>query len=168
MAVPNGKGELLRVLVVLGSGGHTAQMIRLVGMLSPDHEYAYMVGLDDQLSETKITRKGEIYRVHRARRHEDGLLKTVVKVLRLSFESLGVLRKAKPDAIINAGPGTAVPIAILGKIFGKKIITLEDWSRVYSRSRSGRILYHFSDLFFVQWPEMVELYPKAVYAGRLS
>lgn len=158
----------MRILVVLGSGGHTAQMIRLVGMLSLDHEISYMVGLDDRLSESKITRKGAVYRVHRARRHEDGLLKTVVKVVRLSFESLGVLRRAKPDAIINAGPGTAVPVSIVGKLLGKRIITIEDWSRVYSRSRSGRILYRFSDLFFVQWPEMLELYHKAVYAGRLS
>jgi len=158
----------LRVLVILGSGGHTAQMIRLVSMLSPDHEYSYMVGLDDQLSESKITRAGAVYRVHRARRHEDGLLRTVVKVIRLSFESLGVLRRARPDIIINAGPGTAVPVSIIGKLLGKGVITIEDWSRVYSKSRSGRILYHFSDLFFVQWPEMLELYPKAVYAGRLS
>jgi beta-1,4-N-acetylglucosaminyltransferase len=156
------------VLVILGSGGHTAQMIRLVSMLSPDHEYSYMVGLDDQLSESKITRAGAVYRVHRARRHEDGLLRTVVKVIRLSFESLGVLRRARPDIIINAGPGTAVPVSIIGKLLGKGVITIEDWSRVYSKSRSGRILYHFSDLFFVQWPEMLELYPKAVYAGRLS
>jgi beta-1,4-N-acetylglucosaminyltransferase len=158
----------LKILVVLGSGGHTAQMVKLVAMLSPDHSYSYMVGRDDQLSESKITRAGLVYRVHRARRHEDGLLKTVFKVIRLSFESLGVLRKAKPDAVINAGPGTAVPVAILGKILGKKVITVEDWSRVYSRSRSGDILYRFSDLFFVQWPEMLERYPKAVYAGRLS
>jgi beta-1,4-N-acetylglucosaminyltransferase len=158
----------MKLLVVLGSGGHTAQMIRLVAMLSPDHAYSYMVGLEDQLSESKITRAGTVYRVHRARRHEDGLLKTVVKVIRLSFESLSVLWKVKPDAIINAGPGMAVPVAALGKAFGKKVITIEDWSRVYSRSRSGDILYRFSDLFFVQWPEMLEQYPKAVYAGRLS
>jgi len=158
----------LRILVVLGSGGHTAQMIRLVAMLSPDHAYSYMVGLDDHLSEAKITRAGAVYRVHRARRHEDGLPKTIVKVVRLSFESLAVLWRAKPDAIVNAGPGTAVPVAVLGKVFGKKVITVEDWSRVYSRSRSGNILYHFSDLFFVQWPEMLKQYPKAVYAGRLS
>lgn len=158
----------MKILVVLGSGGHTAQMIKLVSMLSPDHAYSYMVGLDDQLSESKIRRAGTVYKVHRARRHEDGLLKTVVKVIRLSFESLAVLWKAKPDAIINAGPGTAVPVAVLGKMSGKKVITIEDWSRVYSRSRSGSILYRFSDLFFVQWPEMLEQYPKAVYAGRLS
>jgi beta-1,4-N-acetylglucosaminyltransferase len=158
----------MKLLVVLGSGGHTAQMLRLVSLLGERFDYIYLIGNDDKLSEEKISIPGEVHYVHRARRHEDGLLKTVVKVIRLSFESLDVLRRAKPDVIINAGPGTAVPIAILGKIFGKRIITLEDWSRVYSRSRSGRILYHFSDLFFVQWPEMLELYPKGVYAGRLS
>ncbi len=158
----------MRLLVVLGSGGHTAQMVRLVEMLLEGFEYVYMVGLDDQLSESKITRPGKVYKVHRARRHEDGFLKSAVKVLRLSVESFKLLRSAKPDAVVSAGPGTAVPVSALARLMGKKVIYIEDWSRVYSRSATGRIIYRFANVTFVQWPEMKRLYPRAVYAGRLS
>lgn len=158
----------MKLLVVLGSGGHTAQMVRLVGMLPEGFEYAYMVGYDDNLSESKIAKPGEVFRVHRARRHEDGFFRSVVKVMRLSVESFKLLRAAKPEAVVSAGPGTAVPVSIIARLMGKKVIYIEDWSRVYSRSGSGKILYRFANMTFVQWPEMKRLYPKAVYAGRLS
>ena len=35
-------------------------------------------------------------------------------------------------------------------------------------SVSGKILYPLADLFFVQWQELVEKYPKAMYTGRLE
>jgi len=158
----------LRLLVVLGSGGHTAQMIRLVEMLPQGFEYIYMIGMDDALSENKITKRGEIHKVHRARRHEDGFFMSAVKVIRLFFESFRLLLKLGPDAVVSAGPGTAVPVSILARLMGKKVIYIEDWSRVYSKSGTGRILYRFANVTFVQWPEMKKIYSRAVYAGRLS
>jgi beta-1,4-N-acetylglucosaminyltransferase len=47
------------------------------------------------------------------------------------------------------------------------VIYIETGSRVFALSSSGRILYRFADLFFVQWPELLAAYPKAVYEGRL-
>lgn len=155
------------LLVVLGSGGHTAQILRLVDLLGDRFEYKYLIGIGDSLSASKIKRSGRVFFVHKARDHGDGLIKTFFKVTRLFFESLVVLILARPDAILSAGPGLAVPISILGKFFGKKIIFLESWSRIYRGSTSGRIIYKFSDLFFVQWPELKNFYPKAIYAGRV-
>jgi len=158
----------LRLLVVLGSGGHTAQMVRLVEMLPEGFEYIYMIGHDDGLSESKITKPGEVCRVHRARRHEDGFFVSAIKVMRLFFESYRLLLRADPGAVVSAGPGTAVPVSILARLMGKKVIYIEDWSRVYSKSGTGKTLYRFANVTFVQWPEMKEVYPRAVYAGRLS
>ena len=158
----------LRLLVVLGSGGHTAQMLKLVEKLGKRFQYIYMIVKDDRLSEKKISIPGQVCYVHRARRHEDGLLVTIFKVLRLFVESIGILYRSNPDAIVSAGPGMAVPISLLGKLTGTKVIYIEDWSRVYQKSRTGKILYRFSDLFFVQWTELKEQYPKGIYAGRLS
>jgi beta-1,4-N-acetylglucosaminyltransferase len=83
-------------------------------------------------------------------------------------ESLVLIAKANPNAIISAGPGIAVPISLIGKVFGKKVIFIEDWSRVYHKSSAGRIVYRFADLFFIQWPELNKVYPKGIFAGRLS
>jgi beta-1,4-N-acetylglucosaminyltransferase len=54
--------------------------------------------------------------------------------------------------VISAGPGLAVPASIIAKILRKKVFFVEDCSRVYKASSSGKIIYRFSDLFFVQWP----------------
>lgn len=158
----------MRVLIVLGSGGHSAQMIKLSESLGPDFEYVYLVGLDDKLSARKIVIPGKIYFVNRARKHKDNLIVTSAKVLRLVIESFIAFIRIKPDAVISAGPGMAVPISAICKIFGRKVIFIEDWSRVYQKSKSGRIIYYFADLFFVQWPEMKKIYPKSIYAGRLG
>jgi UDP-N-acetylglucosamine:LPS N-acetylglucosamine transferase len=73
----------------------------------------------------------------------------------------------RPQAIISAGPGIAVPACILAKCLGIKVIYIETGSRVFALSMSGKILSHFADLFFVQWEELLSSYPKAIYAGRL-
>lgn len=167
--VKSGRGVTwLKILIVLGSGGHTAQMLRLSEMLGPIFDYIYLIGYDDELSSKKIRVPGRLYYVHRARRHEDNLLVTFAKVLRLLVESFVAFARIRPDGVVSAGPGIAVPISILCKLFGKKVVFIEDWSRVYQKSSSGRALYNFSDLFFVQWPEMKKVYPRAVYAGRFA
>ncbi|RWX72776.1 MAG: hypothetical protein Metus_1635 [Candidatus Methanosuratincola subterraneus] len=158
----------MKLLMILGSGGHTAQMIRLSEMLGSAFDYAYLIGYDDRLSARKIKIPGEVYFVHRARSHEDNLLVTGFKVLRLFVESLVAFLRIRPEAVVSAGPGMAVPVSVVCKLFGKKVIFIEDWSRVYQKSKTGRAMYNISDLFFVQWPELLRLYPKAIYAGRLA
>jgi len=154
--------------VVLGSGGHTAQMLRLVDLLGNRFEYIYLVGKGDNLSAEKISQKGEVCIVHRARDHGDNVIVTFFKVIRLFWESLMVIRRTKPKVILSAGPGMAVPMSMLGKMLGKKVIFVESWSRVYKGSTSGKIIYRFADLFFVQWPEMKSVYSKGIYAGRVQ
>jgi hypothetical protein len=54
-------------------------------------------------------------------------------------------------------------------LFRKRLIFIESWSRVYSKSLSGRLLSPMADLVFVQWSEQLERnYPKATFAGRLG
>lgn len=159
---------MMRLLAVLGSGGHTAQVVRLVELLGDDFEYAYLVGYGDFLSLKKISRSGDVCFVHRARDHSDGLLKTSVKVARLFVESFVAFLRIRPDAVVSAGVGMSVPISIICKLLGKRVIFIEDWSRIYRKSNSGRIAYFFSDLFFVQWKEMLKHYPRSIYAGRLA
>lgn len=158
----------MKVLVILGSGGHTAMMLKLVSLLEDRFEYVYVVSKEDQLSAEKIEKAGQVYFVRKAREHGDNVLVAFWKVLRLFGEAWRVIRKAEPAAIVSAGPGMAVPFSVLGKFLGKKVIFVEDYSRVYKASTSGKIIYRFSDLFFIQWPELKAVYPRGIYAGRLA
>ncbi len=158
-----------RVLVVLGEGGHTVEMVRLVKLLGPRYEYAYLVVREDPLSEKKIPIPGPVYRVNRALGKEPvPTWLAVLRYLRLTVQSARVLRQARPQAILQSGPGVAVPISVLAKMMGIPVIYVENGARVRHSSRTGRIMYRFADLFFVQWPPLQEReFPRATYAGML-
>jgi len=92
----------------------------------------------------------------------------MLKTLRTVWQSILVLFETNSEVIISTGPGVAVPISILGKLFKKKIIFVESFSRVYNKSLSGKLIYPFADLFFVQWTELEKKYPNSIYGGRLT
>lgn len=75
--------------------------------------------------------------------------------------------------VLCNGPGTCVPICISALLLGilgiKKVIIVyvESICRVEHLSLSGKILFHLSDYFIVQWPALKEKYPKSVYLGRI-
>jgi UDP-N-acetylglucosamine:LPS N-acetylglucosamine transferase len=48
------------------------------------------------------------------------------------------------------------------------MIFSESFACVDHLSLSGKLLYHVVDMFFVQWPELIPLYPKSIYTGRLK
>ena len=81
--------------------------------------------------------------------------------------------RVKPDLVLCNGPGTCVPICISALLLGilgiKKVIIVyvESICRVEHLSLSGKILFHLSDYFIVQWPTLKEKYPKSVYLGRI-
>ncbi len=155
-----------KLLVVLGGGGHTAQMLRLLDKMSDSFEYDFVVKEGDELTPQKVT--GKVYFTHPPRSIQDNLFVVILKSIRATLDSLPILLKSKPKAIISAGPGLAVPLSYWAKMLGIKVIYLESWSRVNKKSTSGKLIYPIADLFFVQWPEMKKCYPKAIYAGRVA
>ncbi len=157
----------MKLLIVLGSGGHTKEMIRLVDLLGPGYEYCYLVSADDELSVQKIKVPGEVYRVMRPRWKETSLPMVILRTLLSAAQALVTLIRMHPQAIISTGPGPAVPASLLARLLGIRVIYIETGSRIFALSTSGKILYRFADLFFVQWPELLPLCPRAIYAGRL-
>ncbi len=192
---------MINILVVLGEGGHTKEMITLVNMLAeprgagvspasferdaqetpthtrgagvspasskPDIAFGYMMVDDDLVSESKICQPGPIYRVMRPRDKEHHLIRDACKTLFSAWQSWSALRAFKPDAVLTSGPSVAVPVCILARLTGRRVLFVETGSRVTELSLTGKILYRVATVFFVQWPELAERYPRAIYAGRL-
>ncbi|XP_055484291.1 UDP-N-acetylglucosamine transferase subunit ALG14 homolog isoform X2 [Psammomys obesus] len=137
--------ESLRVLIVAGSGGHTTEILRLVGSLSRAYSPRYyVIAESDEMSAKKIH----------------------------SFERARAKRDSTNEVLCN-GPGTCVPICVSALLLGilgiKKVIIVyvESICRVETLSLSGKILFHLSHYFIVQWPALKEKYPKSVYLGRI-
>lgn len=72
-----------------------------------------------------------------------------------------------PEYIVTTGTHTAVPICYIGKLFKSKIIFIETFANRNTKTLSGKLVYPISDLFIVQWEEMLKLYPKAILGGSI-
>ena len=156
----------IKILAILGKGGHTTQMLRLLGKMPKDHEYSYVICYEDPISEKKVD--GTVYKVNMPSREGDSNFMKTVRTLRTIFQATIALIKDNPHVVITAGPGVGAIFSYIGKLLGKKVIFIESWARVYSKSDSGKLVYPIADLFFVQWKEMEKVYPNAIYAERLG
>jgi UDP-N-acetylglucosamine:LPS N-acetylglucosamine transferase len=82
------------------------------------------------------------------------------------FQALWILSKERPQIVISTGASVAIPFSWMGKLLGVKVVYIESWSRIKTRSGTGPLVYPAADLFLVQWPSLLEEYgPKARYWG---
>lgn len=82
------------------------------------------------------------------------------------LQSLWIVLRERPRLVVSSGADVAVPVCILARLAGAKLIYIETAGELRP-SLSGRLLYPFADLFIVQWPEKLEAFPRAVLAQGL-
>lgn len=176
------KKQQLCTLIVLGSGGHTSEMLTTIKNLNhcffkPMH---YIAANTDVRSLERAKRShldsNDVYfhSIARSREVHQSWLSTVFSTFYSLIESFFLLQiRIKPDIVICNGPGTCIPVLInallLRAFFIKPILLIfsESFCRVNDLSMSGKIAYQFVDIFVVQWPQLIEKYPKAKYIGRI-
>ncbi|XP_065669464.1 UDP-N-acetylglucosamine transferase subunit ALG14 isoform X2 [Hydra vulgaris] len=171
-----------RIMIIIGSGGHTAEMMRLVNSLSNKYyPRVYVLAESDKQSLNKITEYEQIKfnkepnfeRIYRSREVNQSWFLTLFTSLFGCFQAFFILLKHKPDLVLCNGPGTCVPlcfVAFLLKVVflsNTKIVFVESICRVKSLSLTAKILYLFADRLLVQWSDLLLKYPRAVYIGKL-
>ena len=75
--------------------------------------------------------------------------------------------RTRPDVVISTGAGVAIATCYIAKLFGKRIVYVEDWCQVERPGLTGRIIYPIADLFIIQRESLRRFYPKAVFGGEL-
>jgi beta-1,4-N-acetylglucosaminyltransferase len=83
------------------------------------------------------------------------------------FQSLKLYLRKRPKFILSTGSGMAIATCLIGRFFGSRVIFVETGARVHTPSMTGRLLYHFADLFIVQWEPLLDHYPRACFCGLL-
>jgi UDP-N-acetylglucosamine:LPS N-acetylglucosamine transferase len=83
------------------------------------------------------------------------------------FRSLWIFINEKPDIVITTGVLSMIPICLLAKLFRKKLIYIESFSKITSPTLTGKLLYKYSDQFYIQWMELLKFYPAAIYRGGI-
>lgn len=89
------------------------------------------------------------------------------KLLVNAARSLWICLRERPDAVICTGALATVPLCLLCKLLGKKLVYIESFAKVTTPSQTGKLLYRFADRFYIQWPELQAYYPRAVYRGGI-
>lgn len=150
----------LKICFAASSGGHFEQLM----MLRPLMEQHDSFVVTEQTAYATAVEGIRTYYLMQVNREEIGC---IPKLLVNSFKSLRLYFAEKPDVIICTGVLAMVPLCLICKLFGKKLIFIESFAKVTSPTMSGKLLYHFADQFYVQWPQMLEVYPDAIYVGGI-
>lgn len=151
-----------KVLFIASTGGHLAEMMQLKPMFKNYDYYIITEKTKSNLSLKEKYKSRVSYLVYGTKDHK---LSYPFKLLYNCFKSLYLYLKVHPDYIITTGVHTAGPMCLLGKIFGSRVIYIETFANMVTKTVTGRLLYPFSDRFIVQWSSMKELYPKAIDGG---
>jgi len=150
----------LKIVFAASSGGHLEQLL----MLKPLMEKYDSVFVTEKTEYNTGKTDVKTYYLSQINRKE---ILFIPKLIGNTFRSLRIMIKERPKVMITTGVLAIVPLALLMKLFGGKLIYLESFAKVTSKTLSGKLLYRFADRFYVQWEEMLKLYPNAIYKGGI-
>lgn len=150
----------IKVCFAASSGGHFEQLMMLRPLMDQYESF-----IMTEKTEYKVETYGfNTYYLTQVNRKEKIYL---FKLLIISVKSLSIFIKEKPDFIVCTGVLAMMPMCLLAKLFGKKLIFIESFAKISSPTLSGKLLYKYADQFYVQWESMLSVYPNAIYLGGI-
>ncbi|KAJ1526077.1 hypothetical protein ONE63_009242 [Megalurothrips usitatus] len=183
------KDKSMNTMIVIGSGGHTTEMLRLVKAMTPSLycPRTYVMASSDATSEFKVHvleehlatkasrkyRKYSIFKIPRSRDVGQSFFTSAFSTLYSFLRCVPMMLQTRPELVLCNGPGTCVPICILAFLLRTFFLTntiivfIESVCRVESLSMTGKILYYFADVFLVQWKDLEHRYSRVAYVGRV-
>ena len=154
-----------KVLFISSTGGHLEELLQLKSLFK---YYDYHIITEKQKSNLSLKNKYPNrvdFLLYGSYTSLGNRIVYPFKLVYNCFKSLVLYYKIKPKYIITTGAHTAGPMCLIGHIFGSKIIYIETFANSITKTKTGRIIYRFADLFIVQWESMLKLYPNAKYGG---
>ncbi|GAB1867543.1 hypothetical protein CAJAP_08622 [Camponotus japonicus] len=162
---PRGESRPVKTMIILGSGGHTAEMLRIVKHLNLENysPRVYIHAQTDKLSAEKVrdledgNEDYKVVEIYRSREVRQSYLTSIWTTVFATLNCLPILWRENPGLILCNGPGTCVPLCIIAFLFRALYITqnvivfIESFCRVKSFSLTGKILYYLADHVVVQW-----------------
>lgn len=150
----------MKICFVASSGGHYEQLLMLEPLMN---KYDSFIVTEKTKYKTPIQGKKMYYLFQVNRKEVSFLWKMIANI----FNSFWILCVENPDVVVSTGVLATIPICLLAKLFGKKLVYIESFAKVTSGTETGKLLYRFADQFYVQWKSMLKVYPKAIYKGRI-
>lgn len=143
------------------TGGHYEQLLMLRPLMDQYNSFLVTEKTKFQATDKEI---GKVYYLKQVNR------KNVLfpfRMLSNLWRSLVIYWKERPDVVITTGVMSMIPICLLVKLFHGKLIYIESFAKINTPTKTGKFLYRYADLFFVQWEELLAHYPKAIFKGGI-
>lgn len=145
-----------KICLISSSGGHFEQLKMLEPLSNNNNIFWVTEG-------AHYTSDADYYLIQTGMKDRLFPLKMVANI----FKSIRIWIKEKPDYVITTGTLIVLPMVFLAKLFGKKLIYIETFARVYDGTRTGHLMYKYADLFIIQWESLKVIYPNAIYGGSI-
>lgn len=149
-----------KICFIASTGGHLDQLM----MLQPIMEKYNSFIVTEKTNYISIKNNNKTYYLYQVNRIERTW---ILKMVLNTFISLYIFVIQRPNIVISTGALATIPMCLLSKIFMKKLIFIESFAKINSPTLTGKFLYRFADEFYVQWEEMLKVYPKALYRGGI-
>lgn len=154
------KKKKLKIVFAASSGGHYEQLL----MLKPLMQKYDSILVTEKTHYSTVQSEVKTYYMTQVNRIETFYIPKFVANI---FKSIVLIIKERPNVMITTGVLAMIPLAVLMKLCGGKLIFIESFAKVTSKTLSGKFLYRWADQFYVQWEEMLELYPNAICKGPI-
>lgn len=151
---------MAKVCFSASSGGHFEQLMMLKSFMDKHDSFI----ITEKTSYINGKSNYPIFYVKQINRRERLFIVSFISVI---IKEFFIFMKEKPDYVIATGALATVPICLIAKIFGKKVIFIESFAKINSKTLTGKFIYKFADLFIVQWESLLNLYPEATYGGGI-
>lgn len=151
-----------KVVFISSTGGHLTELLELRNLFK---KYNYHIITEKTKSNASLKSEYKEKISYLAYGTKEHMLSYIFIFPWNCIKSLYFFLKIRPDAIVTTGSHTAVPMCYIAKLFGKKVVYIETFANMQTKTLAGRLVYPIANLFIVQWESMLKLYPKAVYGG---
>ena len=147
------------VLLVASSGGHLAHLLALEPWWR-DHERIW-VTFDKPDARSQLRDEDSVVWAHHP------TTRNLLNLARNTVLAVRLVRRSRPDVVISAGAGVAVPFFVMARLLRIPTVYVEVIDRIDSRTLTGRLCRPLSTRFLVQWPEQARLNRGAIDIGPL-
>ena len=151
----------IKICFAASTGGHFEQLMMLKPLME---KYDSFILTEKTSYSVNKTGKIKLYQVNQVNRKEKLFL---IEMMINAIKSLIIYIKERPKIVITTGVLAMIPICLITKIFGGKLIYIESFAKINSPTLTGKFLYKYADRFYVQWESMLKFYPKAIYKGGI-
>lgn len=149
-----------KICFVSSSGGHFEQLMMLRPLMNKYNSFV----VTEKTSYDIVPKSERIYYLKQVNRREKSFVCNMIINL---FKSMKIYFYEKPDIVISTGVLATIPLCVIAKLTGKKLIYIESFAKITTGTLTGKLLYRFADRFYVQWESMLKVYPKAIYLGGI-